>query len=106
VKLQVFSVFDAKTMAYLTPVYMHTKGEMLRAMVDCYNLPDHQFRRHPSDYTVFHLGEYDDQDASFNLLTPKLTLGTIEEICAPLTQKEITEKLKPVLIDCDKEVQK
>lgn len=59
-KLQMFSVFDQPAGAYLPPFYARTRGEALRQFMDALCNPEHQFAKHPKDYTLFFLAEFDD----------------------------------------------
>lgn len=67
-----FTVYDDKSEAYLQPFFLQTIGQAIRAFTDCANDPNHQFGRHPADYTLFELGSFDDSNAGFALYdTPK-----------------------------------
>jgi hypothetical protein len=59
-KHSIFSVFDEKAMAYLPPFVMHREEMAMRVFSDCVNDSDHAFGKHPSDYTLFCLGGFDD----------------------------------------------
>lgn len=63
--IKVFSVFDKAAGAYLQPFFMNTKGEALRSFMDALGDEKHQFRRHAPDYSLFYLGEYDEQHGAF-----------------------------------------
>lgn len=73
--LKLFTVYDSKAEAYLPPFYLSTRGQAIRAFSDSVNDPNHAFNRHPADYTLFMIGEFDDQNASFNLDHAKTSLG-------------------------------
>jgi hypothetical protein len=75
---QVFTVYDEKSNAYLQPFFLDTKGQAIRAITDCVNDIGHAFGRHPSDYTLFHLGEYDDSTGQF-ITDQKKSLGSLVE---------------------------
>lgn len=64
---RIFSVYDTKSEAYLQPFFMSTSGQAIRAITDCANDPNHQFGRHPADYTLFDLGQFDDNHATWDL---------------------------------------
>ncbi len=66
-KLEIFTIFDVKASAYITPFYLPTVAMATRTFTDCINSEQHQFGRHPSDYILFHAG-------SFNINTAKHTL--------------------------------
>lgn len=61
----IYSVFDSKASAYLPPFYLPTEGMAVRVFSDCVNSDDHQFGRHPADFTLFYLGTWDDGNAIF-----------------------------------------
>lgn len=73
-KLNVYSIFDSKAKAYLPPFYLHTHGLAERAFGDCINSRDHQFSKNPADYTLFHLGTFEDDCALFDTFAP-VSLG-------------------------------
>lgn len=73
----VFAIFDEKAEAYLQPFFLNTVGMALRAVTDLVNNPEHEFARHASDYTLFHIAEYDDSTGSFE--NCKKPLGSLVE---------------------------
>lgn len=73
--IKIFSIFDAKAEAYISPFYMTHTGQAIRTFTDCVNSPDHQFGAHPEDYTIFELGEFDDSTAHFQLMSTPKPLG-------------------------------
>lgn len=77
--LHVFTVFDSKTESYLPPFYQPALGAALRSFADVCNDPSHAFNKHPSDYTLFHLGSFDDSTARFDPLVTPVSLGIAQE---------------------------
>lgn len=73
--LQMFTVYDSKAEAYLPPFFMAARGAAVRSFSDTCNDPTHAFNQHPEDYTLFHLGQYDDQHATFDISDAKTSLG-------------------------------
>lgn len=59
-KILIFSVFDKKAVAYLAPFYFPQKGQAIRAFEDSINDPQSTFNKHPEDYALFELGQFDD----------------------------------------------
>ena len=59
-KHEMFAIFDSKAHAYLPPFIMHQKEMAIRVFADCINDLGHQFGKNPGDYTLFHIGEFDD----------------------------------------------
>jgi hypothetical protein len=74
---KMFSVFDEKSDAFLQPFFLDTIGQAVRAITDCVIDSNHQFSRHPSDYTLFLLGEFD--DATGSVAFDKKSLGNLVE---------------------------
>ncbi|AXH74178.1 MAG: nonstructural protein [Microviridae sp.] len=69
-----FTVYDEAAHAFLPPFFVPHIDIAKRAFKDCINSDTHQFGKHPDQYTLFHLGEFNDQDAQFQL-TDKQSLG-------------------------------
>lgn len=61
--MKIFSIFDEKAEAFLQPFFMETVGQAERALIDCLSDPNHNFSRHPSDYTLFQIGDFDQSTA-------------------------------------------
>lgn len=57
---KIYAVYDSKAESYTPPYFQHTEAMALRIFGDTCNDKGHTFGMHPEDYTLFHLGEYDD----------------------------------------------
>lgn len=75
-KINYFSIFDSKAEAYITPFAMKSLGQATRAFEDSANDPNHQFNKHAGDFTLFHIGTWDDQTCTFENLNAPINLGT------------------------------
>lgn len=73
-KLRCYSVYDAAAKAYLEPFYTKTDQLAQRSFASAAMDPSHSFARHSADYTLFYIGEFDDDDGSFQSSIP-LPLG-------------------------------
>ena len=69
-KLEVFAVHDTAADAFLSPHFFQTPAIAIRAFGQSCSQPDTQFHAHPSDYTLFHIGTFDQSDASLTPCTP------------------------------------
>ena len=78
-KLSVFAIFDSKAEAYASPFFMGAIGQAIRAFSDEASNDSSNIAKHPEDYTLFHLGTYDDATASFDLLPTPRSLGVAVE---------------------------
>jgi len=70
-----FTIYDEKARAYITPFFLPESGMAVRTFADCINSDSHQFGKHPADYTLFTLGAWDDTDAQLNLFERSISLG-------------------------------
>lgn len=70
-KLKIFSIFDTKAEAFNTPFFFSFPGQATRAFEDLVNDPQSQISKHPEDYSLFELGEFDS------------TTGVIEKLDTP-----------------------
>ncbi len=70
-----FSVFDAAAEAYMPPTFMQTKGQAIRSFADAVNEEGSAFGRHAADYTLFHVGMFDEQTGSLKPLATPDSLG-------------------------------
>ncbi len=69
-----FVIHDSKADAFMQPWFLPTTAMAQRAFTDCVNDKEHNFAMHPQDYTLFAIGEYDDQSAKITWHAP-VTLG-------------------------------
>ena len=84
-KYGVYSVYDTATAMYLRPFYFQTDGQALRFFQDVSVSAESEIAKHPEDYTLFKLGEFDDNKGSFQGEHPK-SLATALEMVAKSRQ--------------------
>ena len=58
--MKMYSVYDSKAQAYGLPFHQRTNGEALRSFADLSNDNQSTVSKHPEDYTLFFLGEFDE----------------------------------------------
>jgi len=80
---RVFSIYDSAVQAWRTPLFARAKGEILRSFIEAVNKPDTEFAKHPSDYTLFELGSFDDATAKFDLYATPERVGVAIEFVNP-----------------------
>ena len=73
--MKVFAVFDSKAEAYLPPIFMPSKGSVIRSFSDLVRDPNHQFGKHPQDYILFDLGSWDEFTGRFDLHPAPISIG-------------------------------
>ena len=70
-----FCVYDIQAQTYGLPWYAPTSGVALRMFTEAANTPDSDYAKHPEDYLLVCLGEYDQTNASFQILEKHTELG-------------------------------
>lgn len=76
---KVFSVYDSKAKAWMTPIFAPTKGVAMRSFAQAANTQDSDFQRWAADYTLFQIGTWDDQTGDIEKDEAKSNLGTALE---------------------------
>ena len=85
-----FTVYDTKAEIFLPPFFVPTVGIATRAFSDAINNEDHQFGKHPHDYTLFRLGYFDDSNAEM-VNNDKISLGNGVEFVHQTPSNERSE---------------
>lgn len=63
--MKMFAVYDQKVGSYMQPFAMRSKGEAVRGFMNIIADPKTEFHRHPSDFHLFELGEWDELSGAF-----------------------------------------
>ena len=79
----VFSIYDSKAEAYLPPFILPKQAQAKRAFSDCVNSDTHQFGQNPADYTLFELGNFNDEDGQHLVHRANISLGNGLEYLEP-----------------------
>jgi len=93
-KMKAFTIYDSKAAVFRTPFFTSTVGEALRPLTDAANKEDHEFCKHPEDYTLFEIGEYDEDHATLTPIEPQSVVKIIE-----LKDKKIHDPRQIDLVD-------
>lgn len=94
---KMFSVFDSKAVVFGLPIFVPTKGAAIRSFSDVANDPKSSIGKHPEDYSLFYLGEFDDSTGSFHPVLPESLLTASAVIVAgkrPDVPAEVLDGLK------------
>lgn len=83
-----YTILDIKSAVYNTPFTMLNHDVAKRACMDLVQDASTQFSKHPADYTLFHLGTYEDTTAKIKLNTTKEPLFTLNDLYAPESNNE------------------
>lgn len=79
-KMEVFTVYDKAVLAYMQPFYARHVGEAIRSFTELANNPETNVGRHPTDFTLFHLGRYDDGTGLFEGNAPARVIDASEVV--------------------------
>lgn len=63
---KIFTIYDQKAGAYLTPFFLPRAAQAERTFKDCVDSDSHQFGQHPEDYTLLEIAEFDDSTATID----------------------------------------
>lgn len=74
--LKAFSFLDTKTGHFNTPFFMPHHGQAIRVAVDLADDLSTTIGRHPADFVLCELGEFDDQTGAFKSAVP-VQLGVV-----------------------------
>lgn len=75
-ELLMFTIYDQKAHAHLPPFVLPRKEQAVRTFSDCINSSDHQFSKHPEDYTLLHIATFDDDSGACIPLEVPIVVGT------------------------------
>ena len=72
---ELFSIWDSAAQRYLEPFFAPTIEYAIRQFRQAVNKPDHQFNLYPEDYTLFHVGSFDQEEGQLQPLATPHSLG-------------------------------
>ncbi len=78
-KLHIFAIYDSKAQAYLPPFFLPNTEVAKRVFAGAANDKGHAFGANVADYTLFHLGHFDDDSAKIVTKATPRNLGLAQE---------------------------
>lgn len=96
-EIQIYAVFDEKAKSFHQPFYQQTDGLVVRMMLETVKDPNSTISKYKEDFTIFHIGVFDDQKG---MVVPRKTLrslGNVLQIVNNLERKEVEERQKEKL---------
>ena len=54
------TIYDTAAEAYMRPFFVPAVGQAMRAFSDEINNPQSELHKHPEDYSIWHMGTYND----------------------------------------------
>lgn len=74
--ISIYSVFDDKVGAYLQPFFARNDAVALRQFQSAAMDTSSQFNKFAADYTLFYIGQFDENNGFLNRTTTPKNLGT------------------------------
>lgn len=74
-KIQIFSIYDSKAKVFSQAFFSPNIAVALRSFSVAVNDRETQLFKHPEDFSVFHIGEFDDDTGLLVPLLPVVSLG-------------------------------
>lgn len=90
-KLKLTSIFDAKLAIFGPPQIALTEAAAIRQFSDDVNNAQGNLSKHPEDYSLWYIGDYDDETASFSQAVPKnlVTASALKSVMSPDDQLDL-----------------
>lgn len=82
--MKIFTVYDSKAGAYLQPFFERSPAVAVRAIQAILKNPQHPFTLHAEDFTLFQLGQFDEDTGLISISEAKISLGTVLDIRASM----------------------
>jgi hypothetical protein len=70
-KMNMYTIFDVASGAYMRPFFMPSDGQAKRAFKDISTDAEHEVGRHPEDYTLYKVGIFDDNSGEVMAFSPE-----------------------------------
>lgn len=68
--IRAYAIFDRKSLAYFPPFYAPTDGAAVRSLGDLVSDVNNNVGRHPNDFVLFYVGDYDDSKGALLPVSP------------------------------------
>lgn len=91
-KLNIYSIYDTATGAYMRPFFAPADGMATRSFKDIATDATHEVGKHPEDYSLWRLGIFDDNKGT---ITPE----DRECLCTALELVALSRKIEPGQLD-------
>lgn len=80
-KYNAYAIFDKGVQAYMRPFFMQADGQAMRLFGDMAVDAEHDIGKHPEDYALFRIGEYEEESGALIACEPRC-LARAHELAA------------------------
>ena len=77
--MKIYTVNDLVAETHMQPFFSPTNGAAMRAFQEAAADPEHNFCKYPSDYVLYEIGEYHEDNAECIALNKNVRLGSAKE---------------------------
>lgn len=94
--LNAYVIFDSKARIYNKPFYFVNDDVALRSAGQVMADPNSDIATHPEDFTMFKIGTYNDEHASFDLLEAHEVICRFNQVKPAVTPNNINQ---PIILE-------
>ena len=92
--IKMFNVYDSKVEAYHRPFFANSTGEAKRMIIEAAKDESSMLFQYPADFTLFEIGDFDDNDGQIELYESAVNLGNVIMLASEgRTTKNLAEEL-------------
>lgn len=81
---KLFGVYDSKALAFLQPFFSVSNGAAIRAFEDVVRDGQSPISKHPGDYQLYELGQFDDRSGLVVAVVPTILLCNGSDFASPV----------------------
>lgn len=90
-KLNAYTIYDVASGVYMRPFFSQADGQALRGFNDLATDAEHEIGKHPEDYTLYRIGDFNDS-------TGEIRGENLEKLTTGLEAVTQSRKVQPDLI--------
>ena len=99
-KIEIYTVYDNKAEIYKHPMFVLNNAAAIRSFTDIRNNPETDVYKHPEDYSLFHIGSWDDNDGKLTTNPPKHMISA-HEIPLLTLPSELEQAIERTIADIE-----
>ncbi len=94
--MNMYSIFDVASGAYMRPFFMMADSAAVRSFTDIATDAEHEVGKHPKDYSLIRCGTFDDSNAELHNEHTAVLISALEAIATsrnvPAAQRALFEE--------------
>lgn len=77
---KIFTIKDKAADSFLKPIFFENEALVIRELQNCTMDSKHNFHKHASDYSLWQIGDYDDQSSKISTLVDHVCIMQMDDI--------------------------